>query len=677
VADKPIIKIPVDTEEWDKFIDSYQNYNNLLEKQGDAWAGTNKGIRQQKTAFDDVDKSFSDLVNKAQNPKFSGPNGSFVKVTKSSKETEKSWRNIARDMEKSSKSMMGIARSGLSVQSIAGLFGMAGTVATGLFAGNVSANNSFADQNILNRKLNLKPGEEKAFSTVYEKAGGDTALLAKLAAAQADPSQWRYLQAAGISIDDIKSKGTEALGEEFLQKVGNKVNELGPQQFGMWAQSQGVTNFGDVNSLRLAGSYKDADYAGMHQQTAQLIPQLAAKQKTLDEATAAKQQLEEALARDTLEFDKALIKLNPLILTMTGEATKWITAFAESDELKTDINNIETAFDKLAKAGNWLADKLDALFGTGDKDDPAKGHDAHIDKDGLLANLIAAAQHPIDYFSGKDRSTSGWDIDIPGIGTKAWNAPDNVNPSTGNASMDALLDATKEVESHGKANAVGPVTKEGWTAKGAYQFSPADLDRYNVADPFDQKAERGGAARKYADLAKEYKGNIMEMEAAYNWGEGNLNTFLKDHHGNFDVASLPPGVQDYLEKMNKALVKEDAGTKAAVAADAKVSAAAKSKADIDPKIVPMDSVDEQAMADSSKSDAQAVTESFTDRMMRAAGMVNNLFSAGGLASARGDQTTATRIDRQGNQPMTPYKIEVQVHTQAGNSTTVTAGGIAQ
>ena len=667
MADKAVVRIPVDLSEWDAFIDSWNHYNAQLEKNGDAWAGTNKGIRTQKTAFDDMEQSFSDLVHKATDQKFSGSNGSFVKITKSSRETEKSWHNIARDLEKSSKSMLGLARGGLNFSSLGG-FGILGAVAGaagGIFAGVKGADDSLANQNILNRKLGLKPGEEKAFSTVFEKAGGDDGLLARVSAAQLDQSKWQAFQALGFSTDQIQHDDPEVLAEQVLQRGGRKFNEIGPGGIGLWAGQTHVDQLLNPNQLQQAGSYSDSDYAGMHQQYGQLQPQLAARQKDLDAAAAAKQLLDAALAKDMLALDLALIKLNPMVVTAADDVAKWVTAFSKSEDFGKDVQDVENAFDELAKAGDWLADKFNNWFGNNDKD-PTKTSTVTVDKDGLMANLISAAKHPIDYFSGKDRSAPGFE----------WNYADWAhNAITGGpkSTEDQYLDATKAVESHGNANAVGPVTAEGWQAKGPYQMSPANLQKYGVVDPFNEAEERRGAARMRADLLKKYHGNEHEVEAAYNWGEGHVDKFLAAHNGQWDENALPPGVLDYIKKMDAHIA---SGAQTPPPAQSIAQKPKNGTAD-QPQILPMDSVDQKAIAAQEKANKDSLTESMTDRVIRGLGMIGDAISNGGGAFARGDDRTQQRIARQGNTATTPYQIQVQVTAPPGMNSVVTAQSIAQ
>lgn len=670
MADKKILEIPVDTAAWDSFVSSFMEYQKLLEKQESAWANSNRGIRQQRTAFDDVERSFGTVVKEVLDPKLTGSSGAFVKITKNSKETEKSWHNISRDLEKSARSMGGLARSGLNFGML-GVFGAAGSLVGGLAAGVAGANNSLASQNILNRKLGLKPGEEKAFSTVFEKAGGDTALLGRIATAKANPADWRYLMAAGISAQEIQNRDPAELAEQFMQNAARKSHEMNPASFGMWAQATGVTNLADLQSLHAMGSYNDADYAGMHDQFQKLTPQLAAQQKDLDAASAAKQQIDAALAKDALALDLAFVKLSPLVLDAANGMTKWITDFSESGELADDLHDLTTAVKGTYEAFEEGRDALNKLFGLDDKNPKSDG--PSVEKGGPADKALAAMFGP-NYRNNTQQWNQGEKAIPGGESMLAYykrmifgGGADNGQGSS--PSMDRLLDATRMVESGGGKHLVGPVTKEGWQALGPYQFSPANLQHYGVADPMNEQQEREGARRKYADLRKKYGGNLHEMESAYGWGEGKVDAFLKKYQGQFKEADLPADVQEYLRKMDAAM---SAGH-ATPFDDPKAIRSAKATDRLNnPQIVPY--TDDDAKA---KSGSTVASETLTQRLTRAAEMLRDTLSAGGGSAFRGDGRTSQRIDRQGNQPMTPYQINVVVTSPAGSSTTVTAGGIAQ
>ena len=110
---------------------------------------------------------------------------------------------------------------------------------------------------------------------------------------------------------------------------------------------------------------------------------------------------------------------------------------------------------------------------------------------------------------------------------------------------DSLLDAVRKVESSGNRFAVS-----GAGAKGPYQLMDGTAKRFGVSDPFDEGQSRG-AARKYLSLLhSRYNGNMQHALMAYNWGEGNLDAWLKTGRGAKGQA-MPMETQQYADKVLK------------------------------------------------------------------------------------------------------------------------------
>lgn len=81
---------------------------------------------------------------------------------------------------------------------------------------------------------------------------------------------------------------------------------------------------------------------------------------------------------------------------------------------------------------------------------------------------------------------------------------------------EGLLQVQMQTESSGNPNAVSPKG-----ALGLFQFMPKTAQEYGI-NPLDPLQAAEGAARKNADLLREYKGNLPMALAAYNAGQGTL-----------------------------------------------------------------------------------------------------------------------------------------------------------
>jgi hypothetical protein len=99
-----------------------------------------------------------------------------------------------------------------------------------------------------------------------------------------------------------------------------------------------------------------------------------------------------------------------------------------------------------------------------------------------------------------------------------------------------LLNAVLMAESAGDASAVSPKG-----AQGLFQFMPETAQSYGI-DPFDPAQSASGAARMYADLSKQYGGNLDKMLAAYNWGSGNMEKYGLDN--------MPDETRGYIQKVS-------------------------------------------------------------------------------------------------------------------------------
>lgn len=83
-------------------------------------------------------------------------------------------------------------------------------------------------------------------------------------------------------------------------------------------------------------------------------------------------------------------------------------------------------------------------------------------------------------------------------------------------------------------------------AKGHFQFMPKTAEEYGIAgQENDLGASATAAARKMANLLKYYKGDLSRAVAAYNLGEGNLDSYLNGK-GKYALG-LPGETYDYAE----------------------------------------------------------------------------------------------------------------------------------
>ncbi|KIG09816.1 Lytic transglycosylase catalytic [Burkholderia sp. MR1] len=559
---KTIIEIPVDDSAFNAFIEKYQAFRQQNASLPEAWERTNVQVAELGGEFEKAAKEADRLQRAAGNTRVMGDGGFLAKFAHNSRDASKAWREISKGIESSGKHLSGLARMSLSLGSLnklPGLFGVAGGVLAAGFGAAERTADTLADQNKANRALGLKPGEEQAFDIDYAKAGGDSSLLAKIAAAKSDPREWRYIMAAGVSTDDIKTKSTPELAAEFLEKGSTAYREKGA----MFADAVGLTKILDLQGLRLASSYGPADYAEMGQKYRQDVPRLAVQQSTLDEASKAKADFDAGWAQLKTEFLKAGAELIPMATKLTHSAAEMMDAFDKwggvgkvATEVGKDLTLLGEAADPfiqvLSNGLKAIAPLLPSVGKSGDKaDDYVSGvikEAPHVLLDpSRWKALRDGFEHPT-ILRGQDAPAAHWDWKHPFGILKHEDAPKLIaDPNRAEHIKqleqryqlpDGLLDRMEYRESSYGKNLRGPVLKDGQQAKGPMQFLDATAKRYGLSNPDNEGDSLDASAHYLSDLQRQYH-DIRKAVAAYNGAKFNASD------ANWEQ-NIPKETKDYL-----------------------------------------------------------------------------------------------------------------------------------
>lgn len=110
-----------------------------------------------------------------------------------------------------------------------------------------------------------------------------------------------------------------------------------------------------------------------------------------------------------------------------------------------------------------------------------------------------------------------------------------------------LLDTVWAKESGRGKNMLSPAG-----AKGQFGFMDATAKQYGITDPNDLGQSSQGAAKMYAYLLRKYKGNLGHALGAYNWGEGNMDSYLKTGKG-LKGQNMPSETRDYIDSISAKL----------------------------------------------------------------------------------------------------------------------------
>lgn len=125
-----------------------------------------------------------------------------------------------------------------------------------------------------------------------------------------------------------------------------------------------------------------------------------------------------------------------------------------------------------------------------------------------------------------------------------------------------LLDKVWERESGRGKNMLSPAG-----AKGHMGFMDPTAKAYGVTDPNNLEQAATGSAKMWADLLKQYDGDVRKAAAAYNWGSGNM--------ARQGLGAAPKETRDYMDAIGgKAGVQQTVNITVNGAADANSTARA-------------------------------------------------------------------------------------------------------
>ncbi|MDR8399211.1 hypothetical protein NE850_23090 [Paraburkholderia sp. USG1] len=659
---KKILEIPIDSSQWDAFVTSFHNWQGELEKQNGAWAGTNRGIKEVKTAFDDVESTFSALVDKSINPKFIK---SFGVVEKTSKETAKSWQNIARDIEKTTRGVNAIARGNLGalVSGAGGVAGLLAALAAGAYGVTRETAADVAQQNRSAGGLGLEIGQEQAFELYGKNSGLDRDTLEKIENAKGDVTLQTPFINAGISQYQMQNEAAPDLAFDVAKAMG--------QQFAQWqktspafalnqAQAYGYTDVFSPDELRLlAKRTADGSLDKEHAQYGQNWQKMGLDQQAADHLSDFDEHQRANWKEISTAWDKDVEKLTPALDRWSTAATNLVTSFL--DKATDTVADLDTAGQN--------------PFPPGTEPPPAKPDDygARITRGAAIA--------------GQWLQAHGFNNPFNGTGTQGGQQGFTADPDkdTHMAALEKLagmpkgfLMAEENIESSGGRNNINPNNPN---VLGAFQFDEATAKRYGV-DRHDEYSSTVGAARYLADLKKKY-GSWDKAAAAYD-GFGGLDADIKkygdDWKKHISEFQKSGETEMYLRKLAWQGIDLNSSQPATPFNDSKAMKAAKDadRLNTDPQIVPFDSVDQHAADTQPQTHAQGnqdyVSGSLTDRLTRAAGVVSGWFDEGGGAALRTpDSPTKTTPGTQHG----PFNISVTVTSPTGSDVQVTGASLAQ
>ena len=610
---KSIIEVAVDDSQFKAFFDLYQVYKEHLDSAPEEWRKTGDAINEAgggMESFSEATKESKDFLAVAaaqaamiteEIKKASASNNALLEnLTKNAK----AQRNFADESERSNKALKEMKKH---AEGVAGsIFGIGkwlikiGTWGAGLAGlggllsgfGLKELASSAVDTQRGARGLSMTPGQLTAFRQDFGGRYLDESVLGSVANAQnsfigrvwlsraagqdmgqvesADPGQlaaqlairahdwWQNTPANMRTSEMLQSSGFAQSGFSLamMRQLGNTpVGEL-QRAASQYQSDQGRFAFGDQGTDTWYGFLRQIKDAGN-------VIETDLKNRLVDLAPSL-QHFVDVIGKDAMKLIDQIF--TPQNLSALERGIDKLSEYLGSKEFAQNIKEFGSAVRNIAQDVKALASLLDKLAS------PFKSklaEDAAKQQQELGGGLIDAAKN-----IAHGNFSAAW---------KALNAPisDGVTPSVtapsplsapapapklsgsqtaphsifseieaANNLPSGLMFAQMVAESHGNARAKSPAG-----AKGLFQIMDSTAKDYGLDNPFDPVASTRVAGRIDGDLLRKYGGDVRKMLAAYNWGQGNLDSNLSKHGQNWEQ-HLPAETRNYLNKILTALARQ-------------------------------------------------------------------------------------------------------------------------
>ncbi|CAG4924819.1 hypothetical protein R69919_05244 [Paraburkholderia gardini] len=413
MAEKVVLRIPVDSEEFDGFLERYHAYQESVAKSPEQWRDVNAEINLLGGSFEKAASESAKIEKSLSSQKLTGAGGTIAALEKSSARTAKSWESTAKSLEKSSRFMAALSRGSINLAAFGGVLGAtAGTLAA--VGGAVAASASdIAGQNQEARSLDLPIGATKDFAAQFERFGLKSADLSKFADAAADVSKWQPLITAGLTPAQIQHDNPEELAYQFSKRASAeyRADKAEGRPAGSIAEARGYTQLLSLDQLRTGASYDNSAWENAQKTYQAKLPAFEISEKDAQKATDAKAALDSNFDIAKNRIESAFTELTPEVIKASNAFTDFTTNFLESPKLKKFLDELPGHLNEADAGATWLNDKIEAAqrgdfdpkFVHGDSDKQQKSiqdnYKKWLDSDhkaGVLAHDTGAGFWPWD-----------------------------------------------------------------------------------------------------------------------------------------------------------------------------------------------------------------------------------------------------------------------------------------
>lgn len=571
MANKPIIDIDVNDEQFKSFLDLYDQFHTSLQEIPEDWAKVGK---ESKSAFNAIGAAML-----AQNTL-------LTKNLRGQREFNEEARKSALSWEKLSQHTK--AAAGHIVDATKSLVRWTGaaTIVSGLLgAGSLFGIDRLGHAVTAGRRssagLGVSYGQQQAFGLNFGRYADPGSVLGSVSTGLFDVTSPEYLALlrAGVSPKQLEGGNAADIGASLLEKIPKLFGNVPANQRGLLANTYGFSQLGigpeAINRYLAASPEERAKQQREYRGNASDLDLTKGQQRAWNDLTTmldrAGKMIENTFVTGLAPLAPGLEKLSDGVsiafkaflgsdafkewITKAGDGLKWLGTYLSSPEFKKDAEDFAKALGDLASAIVKTVRFISSFT-------------RHFIEDEYPPAAPGAPRPPLESPDGGDiyppsKKRSFWDgalrpwpfygLDKPmpvptppktlDFGNLPLKRVSFANDNAVGALPQGLLARIAYAESGFNPNAVSPKG-----AQGMFQFMPGTAKQYGVTNPFDPAESARGASDYLMDLLKQFKGGLRKSVAAYNWGPGNVDKDVREHGEDWE-SHIPAETRNYLAKV--------------------------------------------------------------------------------------------------------------------------------
>ncbi len=522
---KSVIDIEVNDTQFKAFKDIFDQFQSKIDGMPGDWKKSDDATKKNAKTFGELADEAQKIVDRTvrlttELKKAATAQNQFGTSTRNA---GAGLKKMAGDAKELGKSIFGIGKF-LGKMSLWGL----GTASAGMFGLDMLGRSAVSTQR-QSRGLGVNQGSLRAFGVDLGRYAPEE-MLGNIASAQGDMTKWPYLGlAAGVSMRQVSTMSADDLAIKTLLRAQEWAKKVPASNLNaQFMKSQGFSDVGlsveDMRRLKASSGaelltavtqfQKDKGSLGVNDQTTaewyNLTRQLALASQSIEtnlinklsKVGESSGDLITALAND---FNALVNSITPADIQGFADGIKSAAQYLESDDFMSKLQKlagaVDVAADGILTVAGWFGKKPEKITdrsqetfkfspGTmldGSKAPPLPSFEENAMRKGRLSELDRKYGLP------------------PGTMWKVYGAESRRG-----------LDPASY-----RPNAKG--------ALGPFQFLESTGLQYKVMDRLDFGQSSEGSARMMAAMMKKYHGDIKMASAAYNWGEGNLDSDIKSH----------------------------------------------------------------------------------------------------------------------------------------------------